>query len=291
MAHKYRTRAPELNCAIVAMTCEKPEASDRPISHWSQREIADEAVRRGLVSSISQRSVGRFLKKRPTSTTSFPVLADPEARSRLRFQVRRYLRGLQGCVRSRLRTIASSASTRRTGIQARERMAPDLPLVPGKIERHEFEYRRHGTQALIAALDVTTGEVEGVIGNTRCHRTRVYLLLDIGEDDRPMINTRDRLMRCLRAAQLDAVDPVTTRTRSHAFEEATAEPAKSAFVSRITDPAAREAYISVAQAGSARRMKFLMGRIPAPALRPTLHAVSPAVTAMPPEPSRGTPCR
>jgi transposase len=61
------TYTPEQVCAIVAMTCEKPEASDRPISHWSQREIADEAMRRGLVPNISQRSVGRFLKKRPTS--------------------------------------------------------------------------------------------------------------------------------------------------------------------------------------------------------------------------------
>jgi putative transposase len=58
---------PQQVCAIVAMTCEKPEASDRPISHWSQREIADEAMRRGLVPNISQRSVGRFLKKRLTS--------------------------------------------------------------------------------------------------------------------------------------------------------------------------------------------------------------------------------
>jgi putative transposase len=55
-------------CAIVAMTCEKPADSERPISHWSQREIADEAMRRRLVPSISQRSVGRFLKKRPTSS-------------------------------------------------------------------------------------------------------------------------------------------------------------------------------------------------------------------------------
>jgi putative transposase len=61
------TYTPEQICAVVAMTCEKPEASERPISHWSQREIADEAVRRGLVPSISQRSVGRFLKKRLTS--------------------------------------------------------------------------------------------------------------------------------------------------------------------------------------------------------------------------------
>jgi putative transposase len=57
---------PEQICAIVAMTCEKPSESERPISHWSQREIADEAMRRGLVPSVSQRSVGRFLKKRPT---------------------------------------------------------------------------------------------------------------------------------------------------------------------------------------------------------------------------------
>jgi transposase len=60
------TFTPEQICALVAMTCEKPEASQRPISHWSQREIAEEAMRRHLIPSISQRSVGRFLKKRPT---------------------------------------------------------------------------------------------------------------------------------------------------------------------------------------------------------------------------------
>ena len=58
---------PEQICAVVAMTCEKPSESERPISQWSQREIADEAMRRGLVPNISQRSVGRFLKKRQTS--------------------------------------------------------------------------------------------------------------------------------------------------------------------------------------------------------------------------------
>jgi putative transposase len=62
------TFTPEQICAVVAMTCEKPSESERPISQWSQREIADEAMRRGLVPNISQRSVGRFLKKRPTSS-------------------------------------------------------------------------------------------------------------------------------------------------------------------------------------------------------------------------------
>jgi putative transposase len=61
------TYTPEQICAIVAMTCEMPKESGRPISQWSQREIADEAMRRGLVPYVSQRSVGRLLKKRPTS--------------------------------------------------------------------------------------------------------------------------------------------------------------------------------------------------------------------------------
>jgi putative transposase len=63
---KPPTYTAEQICAVVAMTCERPEDSDRPISQWSQREIADEAMRRGLVPRISQRSVG-LLKKRPTS--------------------------------------------------------------------------------------------------------------------------------------------------------------------------------------------------------------------------------
>jgi putative transposase len=62
------TYTPEQICAVIAMTCEKPSESERPISQWSQREIADEAMRRGLVPHISQRSVGRFLKKRLTSS-------------------------------------------------------------------------------------------------------------------------------------------------------------------------------------------------------------------------------
>jgi transposase len=46
-----------------------------------------------------------------------------------------------------------------TGIQALERAAPTLPLRPGRVERREFEYIRHGTQCLIANFDVATGQV------------------------------------------------------------------------------------------------------------------------------------
>jgi len=46
-----------------------------------------------------------------------------------------------------------------TGVQALERAAPGLPLVPGKVERREFEYIRHGTQTFTINFDVVTGQV------------------------------------------------------------------------------------------------------------------------------------
>ncbi len=56
------TFAPEQICRIVALACEDPgEESGRPVTHWTTAELADEAVKRGIVESISPRSVGRFL--------------------------------------------------------------------------------------------------------------------------------------------------------------------------------------------------------------------------------------
>src|SRR5438477_1884369 len=46
-----------------------------------------------------------------------------------------------------------------TGVQALERAAPGLPLRPGKVERREFEYIRHGTLSFMINFDVVTGEV------------------------------------------------------------------------------------------------------------------------------------
>ncbi len=55
-----------------------------------------------------------------------------------------------------------------TAIQALERKFPDLPMRPGHVRRREFEYIRHGTQSLIASLDVAQGQVlEPSLGATR----------------------------------------------------------------------------------------------------------------------------
>jgi hypothetical protein len=54
----------------------------------------------------------------------------------------------------------------KTGIQAIDRKHPGRAPTPGRLRRREFEYIRHGTQALIAALDVHTGRVLGRLSRT-----------------------------------------------------------------------------------------------------------------------------
>jgi transposase len=51
-------------CQIEALACEKPAASERPISQWTSREMADEIVKRGIVEQISPRHAARLLKRR-----------------------------------------------------------------------------------------------------------------------------------------------------------------------------------------------------------------------------------
>ncbi len=58
-------------CQIVALACEAPALSGRPISQWSSREIADEVMRRGIVERISARHAARLLKRGICSPTAF----------------------------------------------------------------------------------------------------------------------------------------------------------------------------------------------------------------------------
>lgn len=54
------TFRPEEVVQIVVLACEDPQKYNRPTSHWTVKELADEAVKQGIVQSISARTVGRF---------------------------------------------------------------------------------------------------------------------------------------------------------------------------------------------------------------------------------------
>jgi transposase len=66
-------------CRVVALACEAPATSGRPITHWSGREVADEIIRRGIVDRISPRHAGRLLKTDRPQAAPGPALADPRA--------------------------------------------------------------------------------------------------------------------------------------------------------------------------------------------------------------------
>lgn len=67
LSDEYRSGTPPTFTAeqltqIIAVACEPPEESGRPVTHWTPRELADEVVKRGIVDSISPRHVDRLLK-------------------------------------------------------------------------------------------------------------------------------------------------------------------------------------------------------------------------------------
>jgi putative transposase len=61
------TISPEQWCRIFALACEPPHAHGRPISHWSSRELTAEAIKQGIVETLSEGHLRKMLKKRPYS--------------------------------------------------------------------------------------------------------------------------------------------------------------------------------------------------------------------------------
>jgi putative transposase len=67
-------------CRIMAIACQPPETFGRPITHWTERELADEAIKQAIVVTISPRQVGRFLKRSRPQAAPEPLLADQPRR-------------------------------------------------------------------------------------------------------------------------------------------------------------------------------------------------------------------
>jgi transposase len=162
---------PEQVTQILAIACEPPEKSGRPITHWTAQELADEVARRGIVASISPSQVSRYLREaalQPHKSRYWLNTTEKDPR-RFEEQVKTvcdtYLTAPQ---RERIEGTHTVCVDERTGLQALERIAPSKAMIAGKCERIEFEYTRHGTLCLIGNFVVTTGElIRPTIGPTR----------------------------------------------------------------------------------------------------------------------------
>jgi len=146
---------------ILAVACELPTASARPISHWTPQELTAEVLKRRLVRSISVRTVGRLLSRADLKPhlSRYWLNADPEDPAAFAAQVQTICTLYQHAQVLHAQGIHLVSTDEKTGIQALERGYPTKPTRPGLVERREFEYIRHGTRCLTVNFEVATGRI------------------------------------------------------------------------------------------------------------------------------------
>jgi transposase len=139
---------PAVEARILRLTTqERPPA---PLTHWTSRRLAARAG----VSSSTVLAVWRRAGLKPHRLARYVASPDPDFEAKAADVIGLYVDPPQHAV--------IFSVDEKTAIQALDRRDPVLPLSPGRAERHGFEYVRHGTLSLYAALEVATGRVEGM---------------------------------------------------------------------------------------------------------------------------------
>jgi transposase len=159
------TITPEQWCRVMALACESPQAHGYPISHWSSKELAAEAIKQGIVERLSAGHLRKMLKKKTLQPHRVRYWLNAKPDERKDERIADICAVYQQAAQQPDELVMSTDEM--TGIQALERIAPDLPMSPAKPVAMEFEYQRHGTQTLIAAIRIATGSVCGWVGDTR----------------------------------------------------------------------------------------------------------------------------
>ncbi|MDR1427695.1 MAG: IS630 family transposase [Bifidobacteriaceae bacterium] len=151
---------------VKAIACSKPEDRDVPLARWSVREIARQAEAEH-VAAVSPATVARWLradKLRPWQVESWISPRDPDFAAKGGAVLDLYQRIWEG--RELRDTEFVISADEKTGIQALRRVGANRPLAPGGPTRVESDYRRGGTVCYLAAMDVGSGEVMGVVDQT-----------------------------------------------------------------------------------------------------------------------------
>ena len=135
-------------------------------THWSSRKLA-------AALGLSHMRVARVWTKvglQPSRRRHYMASDDPDFESKAAAIIGLYLKppthAVVFCV------------DEKTAIQALDRLDPVLPLSPGRAERHGFEYFRHGTLSLYAALEVASGQV---LGKTALRHTSAEFVAFLAE--------------------------------------------------------------------------------------------------------------
>src|ERR1700680_2011043 len=165
---RYRGRAvakrtPALEARILEWTRRPaPDGS----SHWSSRKLAQHL-------GISHMMVARVWRRaglKPHRIERYMASDDPDFELKAADIIALYVNPPQHA--------AVFCVDEKTAIQALDRLDPVLPLSPGRLERHGFEYYRHGTLSLYAALNTRSGEV---LGQTAARHTTEEFVAFLGQ--------------------------------------------------------------------------------------------------------------
>jgi transposase len=146
-------RTPKLEAKILEWTRRKPTDGS---THWSTRKLAKKL-------GVSHMMVARVWARaglQPHRVERYMASNDPDFETKAADIIGLYIKPPQHA--------AVFCVDEKTAIQALDRLDPVLPLSPGRAERHGFEYYRHGTLSLYAALNTKTGTV---IGKTAARHT------------------------------------------------------------------------------------------------------------------------
>lgn len=152
---------------VKALACELPHRQGLPLSRHSIPELRRELLRRGLVASIGDTTLWRWLSEdalRPWQYRSWIFPRDPAFEPKASRILDLYEGIWDGQPLGADDYILSADE--KTSIQARQRHHASLPPLPGRPMRVEHEYRRRGAWAYLAAWDVRRAQVYG-----RCEST------------------------------------------------------------------------------------------------------------------------
>ena len=156
--------AEQLDARIIDWTLHRKPTDGS--THWSSRKLA-------LALGVNHMRVARVWAKaglQPHRRRHYMSSDDPHFEQKAAEVIGLYLRPpAQAAVFS---------VDEKTAIQALDRLDPVLPLSPGRAERHGFEYFRHGTLSLYAALHIASGEV---LGKTTSRHTSAEFVTFLGE--------------------------------------------------------------------------------------------------------------
>jgi transposase len=137
---------PRMEARVLAMTRKPPRDGS---THWSSRKMAREIG----ISHVTVAKIWARAGLKPHRLARYMASNDPDFERKAADIIGLYL--------DPPKHAAVFSLDEKSHIQALDRLDPVLPLSPGRMERHGFEYYRHGTLSLYAALDTLSGEVHG----------------------------------------------------------------------------------------------------------------------------------